>query len=101
MNNYNDIVDGFSNYFKSVYRVSSDNFVTQTDGSLGVVSSLSISHSELLIKKCKFDIEGGCGPDGVPPKLLKECAFVLTPIPCHIFKEFLVAKWKTCYIMLV
>jgi hypothetical protein len=82
-----DIANGFANYFASVYEDS----VGSCDVSLPVVSQQSILDLRAIsIENVKMAINSlkpraSCGPDGIPPFLVRGCSDILSINLCFIF----------------
>lgn len=81
----------FNKYFCSVFRPSSTD-VNNT--SYEPLTDLEISHIQVSVDEVgeylnDLDTSKACGPDGFPPRLLKECCGQIAPSICAIFKRSL------------
>ena len=77
----------FNSYFYSVFTKPSDNVVYPdiTGFQHELLGSVQIEECDLLDILYHLDISKATGPDGISPKLLKECAAQIVKPLCHIF----------------
>lgn len=94
----------FASYFESVY--TGNNFVIpETKDFYGIsLSSLSISYDEVYERLISLNDDSSSGPDGIPPIVLKNCAFSLTFPLTVLFNISLQtcsfpSAWKTSYVI--
>ena len=102
-----DICNQFSNYFNSVYVCDnanpSDDPYSFFNNNLNI-GSLILSAENILESLSTIDEFKGCGPDGIPPLLLKQCAINLVMPLTIIYNLSLTSKifplkWKVSYIV--
>jgi hypothetical protein len=82
----------FNEYFQSVYTCFQDlspSFQRQPDSSspLSSISSIDLSVEEVYQALQNLDPSKAHGPDGVPSRILKECAFQVAPSLHHLFTK--------------
>ncbi|CAB4010489.1 Hypothetical predicted protein [Paramuricea clavata] len=82
-----DIAELFNDYFFSI--VSGSDKTTQTDNpSSPTDSNLSesiLSLDDVLAALLSLDTNKATGPDEIPPRILKECAYQIAPSLCLLF----------------
>jgi hypothetical protein len=76
-NNY-ESAELFAHYFESTFSSSTFN-APETVDYYGVrLSSLEVSYDEVFERLLELNDDSSFGPDGIPPLVLKKCAFSLT-----------------------
>ncbi len=86
--NPSDIANMFNSYFKSVY-TSADNY-EDTDHELAepaVMTDLTLTVEEAQAALESPDSTKATGPDGIPVRLLKETASVISPSLCKLYNK--------------
>lgn len=94
----------FANYFESVYTDSHFDPPPVQDFYGIRVSSLSISYDEVFYHLTQLNDDCSSGPDGIPPIVLKNCAFSLTFPLTTLFNHSLQtgifpSAWKISYVI--
>jgi hypothetical protein len=102
-NNFQEASEIFANYFESVY--SNETFKPPNiQDFYGLdVHSMAISYDEVYEELLRLKDDCSCGPDGIPPIILKNCAFSLTFPLTILFNISLQTgvfplAWKTSYV---
>ena len=88
-----DIVELFNVYFSSVLN-GNDNPIDSitppsTTGCESTLSELNLCLDDVLIVLLNLDTNKATGPDGIPPRLLKETAHQIAPSLCSLFNRSL------------
>ena len=83
----------FNSYFYSVFSKPSDDIKLPDISTFQhqLLGSIQIEESDVLDILCNLDTSKAIGPDGISPKLLKECAFQIVQPLCHIFNHSLMS----------
>ena len=99
-----EIAQEFGNFFGSVFTRETDNennypeFESRMHGN-NILQNVRITENDVCEKLKRLKEDKACGPDGIHPKLLKECAEIIA-IPLYlIFSKSLEsgvvpAEWK-------
>jgi hypothetical protein len=93
----------FANFFESVYSKSSFHTPDIQDFYGVDLESLSVSYDEVFERLLELNDDSSCGPDGIPPIFLKNCAFSLTFPLTVLFNISLQSgtfpsEWKISYV---
>ena len=89
--NPTDIANMFNRYFTSVY-TSADNYEDTADheqAEPAVMTDLALSVEEVQAVLGSLDCTKATGPDGIPARLLKETASVISPSLCKLYNKSL------------
>ncbi|KAJ8717226.1 hypothetical protein PYW08_005625 [Mythimna loreyi] len=100
-----EICNLFSNYFHSTFQ-NPDSIVIpsrENNNSVTSISTIEISHEEVLKLMKSLDLTKAGGPDSIPPIFIVSCAVSLVDPVCILFKrsvsEGIVPRvWKSAYI---
>ena len=84
--NPTDIANMFNRYFTSVY-TSADNYedTDHEQAEPAVMTDLALSVEEMQAVLGSLDCTKATGPDGIPARLLKETASVISPSLCKLY----------------
>lgn len=91
----------FNTYFSSVFRPPSTTRVHPPRmASEGNISEITLDVHEVTQGLRNLNTLKACGPDGIPPRLLQECAFEIAPSICELFNHSLhtgqiPSEWKS------
>lgn len=98
LNKPKEIVESFANFFSSVYDNSKVS-TTNNNKSKCLISNFSVTLEDVKESIRKLPPKKSCGPDLIPPYVVKGCADVLA-VPLHILfnlsltKKVFPKKWK-------
>ena len=89
----------FADAFISVYIADPPSNPSQHQSTHAVMDEFTLSFDELLRKLLELDPSSSAGPDGIHPRLMKECAQVLVSPLCQVLRKsldegLLPEEWK-------
>ena len=85
-----DIANIFNRYFTSVYKTSDNHEDTDYEQvEPAVITELALSVEEVQAVLGSLDSTKATGPDGIPARLLKETASVISPSLCKLYNKSL------------
>lgn len=85
--NPNDMCNLFADFFSSVFHESTSTSLTSMAAPLEYVSSCTFSLQDVTNVLESLDVSKGCGPDCIPPSVLKRCSSVLAAPLQEIFNR--------------
>lgn len=75
LNGSKAIAEGFADFFKTVYNPASQGCFEEPPANSGLdITKISFTDADIMEGLSKMDGSKGPGPDGIPPKLLKQIA---------------------------
>ena len=94
----------FDDYFASVYSRDEADKEPTKEADERILTELTICDAEVSYMLKSLDTAKAIGPDGIPAKLLKETADVITPSLCRLFNKSISSgslpdEWKTTNIV--
>lgn len=98
------IANLFAEYYSSIYCDKHCDIPSQTSTNNISISNINFEISDIYIRLSELDCNKGPGPDGIPPSLLRYCAFILARPLFFIFNlslssGYLPFCWKTSFII--
>lgn len=106
--NGQEICELFSEYFGSVFEISSSSQLTTPldipDVCNFALHSLTITQRDIVLKARQLDIHKSAGPDELPPRFIKECCEPLSIPLAILFNKSLATgvfptRWKLAHII--
>jgi hypothetical protein len=83
--------NAFNDYFASASKLDDSNhrLPEEDDIEVEVLDSISVTEREVCDQLCALDVTKAYGPDGVPPRLLKEARYVISKPLALLFNKSL------------
>lgn len=105
VNNGNDIVNLFKEYFSNTY-ITNDITCPETNlkqNNIETINKIELKQIDIFNELWNISYNTAIGPDKISPLFLKKCAFILTPAITSLFNKSLLSgifpeQWKSSYI---